>query len=122
MATGQARGKPTVEQLLAEVKELPPTALREFEQRFVHCGRDRPGTGIGPAACTCRQIRRPTLSASAMTLSSSIVRTLRFRITNWPSIITDSTSDGWPLWIQAETNRAAGTRCARCVSTTSRSA
>ena len=59
--------------------------------------RRGPGIAIGPAAFTWFQIRRPTLSASAMMAASSIVRTLRSRITKRPSIITVSMSEGWPL-------------------------
>lgn len=71
-----------------------PVVIRLIGRRGCQCWRDRPGTVIGPAACTCLQIRRPTLSASAMMLSSSIVRTLRLRMMNWPSTMTDSMSDG----------------------------
>ena len=60
------------------------------------------------AARPCRLRRRCA--------SSSIVRTLRLRMMNWPSTITDSMSDGWPLWIHADTMRPAGTRWARRVS------
>ena len=58
------------------------------------CLRDRPGTATGPAACTCFQMRRPTLSASVTMLSSFIVRTFRLRMMNWPSTMTDSMSEG----------------------------
>ena len=64
--------------------------------RAITAWRGRPGIAIGPEACTWLQIRRPTLSASAM-MRSSIVSTFRSRMTNWPSTITDSMSDGWPL-------------------------
>src|SRR6185436_12795289 len=60
-------------------------------------GRGRRGTGTGPASSTLVQTRRPTLSASLTIASSSTVRILRSRITNSPSIITDSMSDPWPL-------------------------
>src|SRR6185503_3841154 len=56
-------------------------------------GRGRRGTGTGPASSTLVQTRRPTLSASLTIASSSTVRILRSRITNSPSIITDSMSD-----------------------------
>ena len=44
--------------------------------------RGRPGIGIGPAFFTSPQIRRLTLSASAMMPASSIVRTLLLRMRN----------------------------------------
>ena len=56
-------------------------------------GRPRHRNRALPSS-TCSRIRRPTLSASAMMLSSSIVSTLPLRMTNWPSTITDSMSDG----------------------------
>ena len=52
------------------------------------------GTVIGLASNTWSQTRRPTASASLMMLSSSIVRTVRSRMTNRPSIMTDSMSPG----------------------------
>lgn len=63
-------------------------------QASCHRWRDRPGSIRGPAFSTWFQIRRPTASASAMMLSSSIVRTLWSRMMNWPSTMTDSMSDG----------------------------
>ena len=58
------------------MRDFSPARARWQRRRNRYRWRGRPGTAMGPAAFTCVQIRRPTLSASAMTLSSSIVSTL----------------------------------------------
>src|SRR5690242_6040971 len=58
----------------------------------------RPGIGIGPlASSTLFHTRLPTLSASATSAASSMVNILLSRMTNSPSTIDDSMSEGWPL-------------------------
>ena len=59
--------------------ELPRPGAASADR---HYRRGRRGTTIGAAACTLLQIRRPTASASATMRSSSMVSTLRLRITN----------------------------------------
>ena len=61
-------------------------------------------------------------SASCTMRASSIVRTVRSRIKKRPLTMTASISAAWPLWIQPDTMRRVGTRCACCVLSTSRSA
>ena len=88
------RRRPARRRLRARARAVGDERRRRLQGRRRQRFSGRPGTAIAPAACTCFQILRPTLSASATMPASSIVTILRFRMTNSPSTTTDSMSDG----------------------------